>query len=152
MSSCLLSARYTMEADLFEQYTTRDESGQVRRRWRRSTRFPTIDLIARPIMGGGIRVVGSMERWEEEYLPIDWIKFQTNVEMTKRYRVYNIRDKKTGKTLWIMNESGVSDANAPMWFDVVGVNPVIGPFGNLIERDVLAKKVENLETGTIDWA
>lgn len=94
-------------------------------------------------------MVGSIERWEEEYMPIDWIKFQTDVELSKRYRLYNIRDKRTGRHLWEDNE-GPREEWRPMWFDIVGVMPIVDPFGRLLEYDSLAKKVQNLETSTIE--
>lgn len=147
--SGILTARYTMEADVYRQVTERSESGQVNVTWVHHTDEPTIPLIARPILGGGIRVVGSMERFDEEYLPIDWIKFQTNVELSKRYRLYNIRDIRTGRTMWEDNEEG-SDSMVPMWFDVVGVMPIADPFGRLLEYDSLAKKVQDLDLDSIE--
>lgn len=153
-----------MVADVFMQVQTRTESGQLRTQWVREKNDQggnlTIDLIARPILGGGIRVVGSMERFDEEYLPIDWIKFQTNIELSKRHRLYDIRDKRTGRHMWEDNERGKyeRDANGnlipifdPMWFDIVGVMPIVDPFGRLLEYDSLAKKVQNLEESTIVW-
>lgn len=137
-----------MEADVFVQATERTESGQIRRIWTRDTTAPTISLIARPILGGGIRVVGSIERWEEEYMPIDWIKFQTSIELSKRYRLYNIRDKRTGRHLWEENEER-RERWSPMIFDVIGVMPIVDPFGRLLEYDSLAKKVQNLDESTM---
>lgn len=148
--SGILSARYTMEADVFRQVQRREESGQIRVSWHRDTAHPTIDLIARPILGGGIRVVGSMERWDEEYGPIDWIKFQTDVELSKRYRLYNIRDKRTGRHLWEENEAGKEEFT-PIWFDIVGIMPITDPFGRLLEYDSLATKVRNNEIGSVNW-
>lgn len=147
--SSILTARYTMEADVYRQVTERSESGQTSVRWIRHPDEPTIKLIARPILGGGIRVVGSIERWEEEYLPVDWIKFQTNTELSKRYRLYNIRDIRTGRTMWEENEDE-SESLVPMWFDVVGVMPIADPFGRLLEYDSLAKKVQDLDLDSIE--
>lgn len=145
--SGILRSRYTMEADVYAQERRREESGQVRSYW---TFDRTIDLIARPILGGGIRVVGSIERWDDEYMPIDWIKFQTDVELSKRYRIHDIRDKRTGRHLWEDNERN-ADVWTPMMFDIVGVMPIADPFGRLLEYDSLAKKVQNLEEGNIVW-
>lgn len=148
-----------MVADLWRQTAERTESGQNRIVWSRDTDNPTIGLIARPILGGGIRVVGSMERFDEEYLPIDWIKFQTDVELSKRYRLFNIRDRRTGKHLWEDNEAERYVTNPDtgvrelvwesMWFDIVGVMPIVDPFGRLLEYDSLAKKVANLNISSI---
>lgn len=91
----------------------------------------TFACQARGIIDGGIRVAGTTERWGETYVDIDYcrIEFPAQIILTKRDRVTNIRNRQ-GQILWVEEElpfvSGVFRATV---FNVLGVTPVIDPFG-----------------------
>ena len=96
--------------------------------------------VARGIVDGGIRVAGTTERFSEVYEGVDYVKiwFPANVTITRRDRVTNIRTK-GGKVLW--REEERTDT-APTIFSVVGVTPIIDPFGKHVENTALLERVE----------
>lgn len=140
---CLVSARYTMIADLAPQTQIRNEAGQVTRTWDFENAY-TVKNITVGILGGGIRVVGSTEIWGEDYEDVEWAKMYINsqvidddedgeVFITRRFRVYNIRDRKSGRTLWI------GDDGLPIEFNIMGITPIMNPFGTPVEYELLLK-------------
>lgn len=132
MQTCLLSARFNMLMDVMKQENYQSESGEIQRRW--LVKDADVNCIARGISGGGIRVVGSTERWSETQDDVEYVKIQTNYNLSKRDRITNIRTG-TGAVAW-------EDEGIPIIFDVVGSTPVIGPFGQLVEYDVLVTRAE----------
>lgn len=166
MGSCVLGAVFNMRADILRQgvddpgTTGVDEShwvlrqdpnsGEILRVWEENdavgqTVSPTSTLesfpcAARGIVDGGIRVAGTTERFSEEYEGVDYVrmKFPSKTKINRRDRITNIRDKK-GKILWIEEER--TDL-APTVFSVVGVTPIIDPFGNHVENMALLERAE----------
>jgi hypothetical protein len=150
---CLIGARYTMLADVVRQTATRDpDSGQISRVW--DYEHPgTVRNLTVGILGGGIRVVGSTEMWGEDYEEIEWAKMyissqlikmdvtdenlnvigEENVYITRRWRVTNIRQDDTGKYLWI------GDDGEPIVFNIMGITPIMDPFGDPVEYELLLK-------------
>lgn len=143
---CLISARYTMLADFYQQSTETANSGQVRRFWDRENSFQ-MKNITQGILGGGIRVVGSTESWGRRYEDIEWAKMYTATQIlgrdeednpiyaTRRFRVSNIRDEASGRSLW------VSDEGKDIEFNVMGITPIFDPFGTPIEYEFLLKGI-----------
>lgn len=148
----LTSGRYNMRADVYSQTVVdpvtgdpvyeQDESGAIDRIWD-VTGNPndniadpiTIKCIARGISGGGIRVVGSTERWGNEFEDVEWVKLQTNARLSKGDRVGNIRGS-NGRLAW------KDDLGQPIVFDVLGATPILDPFGQLLEYDCLLQRVQ----------
>lgn len=89
---------------------------------------------------GGLRVVGTTERYSSRgYIQtIDTVtmKFPANVILSDRDRVTNIRDKSSKKILWL-EENG-----KPTVFEVTGVSPIFGPFGEVIEHSTLLNRAQ----------
>lgn len=132
MLHCLLSARFNMLMDVQTQEKYQTESGEIHRSW--ATKDTDVACIARGISGGGIRVVGSTERWGDRHEDVEYVKVQTKYNLSKRDRVTNIRSG-NNRLAW-------EDNGEPIVFDVVGSTPVIGPFGDLVEYDVLLTRAE----------
>lgn len=130
--SCLAHARYTMTMDVLSQTKTQNESGEIVRNW--STKESDVPCIARGIAGGGIRVVGSIERWSSVYDDVEYVKIQCNYNLSKRDRITNIRTNQ-GTLAW-------EDDNIGTTFDIIGASPVMDPFGRLVEYDILATKAD----------
>lgn len=131
---CLTSVRYNMKMDVLAQQVIQSESGEITRTW-----VPAkvdVPCIARGISGGGIRVVGSIERWSDVHEDVEFVKIQSHYNMTKRDRVTNIRSS-SGALAW-------EDGGVPITFEVIGSTPILGPFGELIEYDILVTKAEVL--------
>lgn len=132
-----------MLADIIPQTRTRTESGQVIREWNIENAY-TVKNLTVGILGGGIRVVGSTEEWGEDYEDIEWAKMyisdqridadaQGEVFITRRFRVSNIRDQSTGRQLW------VGDDQLPIEFNIMGITPIMDPFGRPVEYELLLK-------------
>jgi len=132
MQNCLISARFNMKMDVLIQSNYQNESGEIIRGWNIST--VGVPCIARGISGGGIRVVGSTERFSDTHEDVEYVKIQTGYNLSKRDRISNIRSK-GGLLAW-------EDNNIAIIFDVVGSTPVLGPFGNIIEYDALVTRAE----------
>lgn len=124
--SCILGARYTMTAEVGTQTSVQTDSGQIKRVW---SYDDSIDCTARTIKSAGIRAVGSTETWTEEYEDVEWVRVSTDVLLTKRHRLKDIKDSK-GTIRW------------PGQFEIQGIEPKLDPFNNFVEYELLIKKAE----------
>lgn len=129
---CLIHARFNMQMDVLEQTKVQGRSGEVIRTW--ATKETDVRCIARGISGGGIRVVGSTERWSDVHEDVEIVKIQTGYNLSKRDRIRNIRNS-NGTLAW-------EDDGQDIVFEVVGSTPIMDPFGRLIEYDVMAMRAE----------
>ena len=170
MGMCMTSARMNMTCDIIKpagaplttdgsqpsagswQYRQNEDSGAIERMWIPDdvstpnvnegfvgTVLNNISLIARGVIDGGIRVAGTTERFSEIYENVDWVKatFPKGVPLTKRDRVTNIRNKRGKELIWREEELDGSPATI---FNVMGVTPVLDPFGQLVEQNVLLQR------------
>lgn len=136
MIRCVTGSRMNMLADVWSQTTEQDSvSGSIRRVW---TYNRTISCIARGILDGGIRVAGTTETWGDTYEAVDWIKLTAQEPLSRREQITNVRNEQ-GHVLWVDRE--VADT-PPTSFDVKGSQPVIDPFGNVIEYQTLLQRIE----------
>lgn len=89
---------------------------------------------------GGLRVVGTTERWSSrghiEHVDSVTMKFPPFVNLSARDRVTNIRDKRSGKTIW------TEDDGTPTVFEVTGTVPITDMFGKVIEYSTLLNRAE----------
>lgn len=130
--NCLIHGRYNMSFDVLHITRTQRESGEIVRQW--VVGETGIPCIARGISGGGIRVVGSTERWGDTHEDVEVVKMQTSYNLSKRDRITNIRTS-NGRLGW-------EDEGEATVFDVVGSTPIFDPFGALVEYDVLLMRAE----------
>jgi hypothetical protein len=119
-----------MMAEVYDQTAVQSASGAIERSWNYTSPIKTIFCQASGIVDGGIRVVGSTERWEEKYQNVEWVHIATDAQITKRQRIGNIMNSQ-GELLF----EGVI-------FEVLGITPILNPFGALVEYDVLAQRAE----------
>lgn len=165
MVICLTSARFNMKADILRQNRTvpnppdpegswvyrQDESGEIIREWQSASAvdnpgtgenegLESFRCEARGIIDGGIRVAGTTERFSDMYENVDYVKmsFPASVRISKRDRITNIRDPK-GNIIWKEEEQ---PSAPPTVFNVMGVTPVIDPFGRHIESQALLERAE----------
>lgn len=170
---CLTSARFNMTAIVLVQGADTDvattsvpsgngreitqqdpETGDLIRVWMPEDTDPgtggiqikRIKLIARGIIDGGIRVAGTTQRYTPQgrYENIDFVKVTVpkNVILTKRDRVTDIRGPH-GELLWKEEESD----DAATVFNVMGMTPVMDPFGRLLENTGLLQRSEVQQYG-----
>lgn len=165
MVVCLTSARFNMKADILRSEVEREDpegsgqwiithdpdSNEIIRKWQPYdegsatpdnpfTTLKSFKCMVRGIVDGGIRVAGTTERFGDLYEGVDYVRmwFPVRTPITRRDRITNIRDKR-GTILW--REEERSD-NAPTVFSVVGVTPIIDPFGAHTENMALLERAE----------
>jgi hypothetical protein len=98
----------------------------------------------RGVMEGGIRVAGSTTRFSEIYENVEWVKgtFGSGVDIAKGDKVTNIRNQ-NNVLIWRNEENrGVGQASGATTFNVMGVTPVLDPFGQLVEWSVLMQRAD----------
>lgn len=130
-----------MLADVIHQTNFQNAAGQISRNWDYENPAKTVKNYTRSILGGGIRVVGSTERFDTDYEDVEYAKMRVPYPISKRARISNIRDEISGNLIWKRVDQ---DGNEyPIIFDVLGVAPVIDPFGEIVEYEVLIKGVQD---------
>lgn len=157
--SCLLSARFNMRATVLRQAGTNPqenpgghwetqqdpETGDIIRVWvadedadEPGNQTLVINCIIRGVTNGGIRVAGTTQRYSEVYENIDWatLAFPRKYTLSKRDRITNVTNAK-GDLIW--KEEEIEGAPATV-FIVMGVTPVVDPFGNHIENTALIQR------------
>ena len=160
MFGCLVSAKYNMTATMLSQgvvstdpgageFVTRQDpdTGEIIRVWQEvdaddvtsGMQAYTFNCTARGIITGGIRAVGTIEEFNNngEYVKSDYIKmsFGIDVPLNDRSKVTNIAGPR-GNIIWKEEESD----GLPTIFNVLGVTPVIDPFGEHIENSALLQR------------
>lgn len=167
---CLLSTRFGMTAEILRNgalgavEVDKDDEGQwveredpvsfeIIREW-----VPVVDdedtgtfkrfvvpCEVRGIVDGGIRVAGTTERFGKTYDNVDFAKmrFGPDVVITKRDRITNIRNKRTGQILWKEEELDKvgADFRATV-FNVQGVTPEFDPFQRLVTQFAMLARVD----------
>ena len=145
MNSRLLSARYSMLADFYEQKRTVTEAGQVRRDWDRENPI-IVQNLTEGVLIKGVRGAAITEEWSKDYEPQEKVKMFvassvidsdpiSPVRMTRRFRVSNIRDRATNNVLWF------NDNSEPLEFNIEGITPINDPFGKIVEYELLLRGI-----------
>lgn len=133
----LTAARFNMTVDVYNKVTTRNaDTGQLEAEWRYDR---TIPCEGRGVVSEGIRTVGSTEdfnRAERGYGDVDWFKMRTDVQISKRSRITNCKDRR-GNELWVDIDTGES-----VRFEVLGSQPLPDPFGRVYLYDTLCERVQ----------
>jgi hypothetical protein len=100
-----------------------------------------IPCIVRGVIDGGIRVAGTTERYTPAgiYESIDFAKMQfpSGIVLTKRDRITNVKNR-AGEIVWKEEEFN----NSATIFDVLGVTPILDPFGTHVENQALLQRAE----------
>ena len=104
----------------------------------------SVKCDVRGIIDGGIRVAGTTERFDNRiYNNVDFAHMFTgaNVVISKRDRVTNVRNAKSGNIIWVEEELNMVDGNfPPTVFGVLGVTPITDAWGNHIENKILLQR------------
>jgi hypothetical protein len=105
----------------------------------------SIPCIVRGIVEGGVRAAGTTEEWGEIYQSIELVRmhFPANVVLSKRDRIVNIRTAR-GQVIWKEEEAGADTQGVykATVFEVLGVTPILDPFGNHVESYALLERAE----------
>lgn len=133
---CLLSSRYAFKADVYKKTITSTPSGQQKTKW---ILEKTIVCYAQSILEGGLRSIGTSEKFDEKYYNIDWVKMTSKVPLRRGDRVTNIRSINSDQPIWVEEELRGSPAT---WFDSKGSAPINDPFGRVVEYQTLLQRTE----------
>ena len=160
MFGCLTSSAYNMTATVLTQGVTQPDTegqwvskqdpdtGEIIRVWiedsdsdTAGTQIRTINLTARGVIDGGLRSTGTSEQFTRDglhrALETIKIKFPAGTELNARDRITNIKNR-DGIVLWKEEEFN----NAPTIFDVMGVTPIMDPFGQHIENFAMLQRAQ----------
>lgn len=99
-----------------------------------------VPCVAYGIMTSGVKGQGNTQNFDDIYTNVEWIRVYVspNTNVTKRDRITRIRDK-SGNVIWKEEES---QDGPPTVFSVMGITPIPGPFGRVVELQVLLKRAE----------
>lgn len=139
---CPTSARLTMKANLGVQITTQDpDTGEITRVW---VYADEIDCEVRPVMEGGIRVAGTTERFDDIYENVEWAFLLTDMPLSDRDRIRNIRDSNGRSVYPDMNDL---TAGASVEFEVLGSMPILDPFNRVTLYRTLIHRADVQDAG-----
>lgn len=133
---CLLPARYVFQADVWKKTVTTNSAGQQVSKW---IMEKTVLCIAQAITEGGLRSIGTTEKFDTKYYNIDWIKLITSVPLRRGDRVTNVRQKGFSSAIWVEEELR---GKPPTWFNVNGSAPMTDHTGRVIEYQTLLQRSE----------
>lgn len=105
--------------------------------------FTTICEVM-PLVGNTVRFGGDVEIFAANYRDNVYalMNFPTNVIITKRDRVTNIRNR-DNEVLWQELEMDkVDNKYRATVFNVIGIRPLLGPFGQHIGNEALLERAE----------
>ena len=122
---CLISARYSNTAEVYDQTQIQGDSGALKRVWDYNTPSSTIDCVVQPILVQGMRGIGSGENWTREFLDIEWVHVLCSELLSKRQRLGHLKDK-----------NGV-EIYPNIVFEIIGITPVPDAFGAISEYQML---------------
>ena len=140
IQSCFAAGMYPNSALIVNEVVTIDESGQRAREWNFAG-AQSKSGRAEPILGGGIRVVGSTRDFSGGDLEdTEYTKFfVTDLKLpsggiTKEHRITGIKGN-NGQPMFVDGEGKETV------FNILGINPVPDPFGNVVEYELLLRGV-----------
>lgn len=162
--TCISSARYDCTAVILKESgspETRTEgdyayvqdpiSGSISRTWAGTTASPggiLIDCAAKGFVSTGIHGQGTEAVISEKFYKRDMVRieFSSNIHLTDKDKVTEIRYKKTGQLIWREEEREILGSGewteVPTVFNVIGVTPVIQPFVGHIENSAMLERSE----------
>lgn len=128
MVSCFAAAQYIYKVDIQVMMTeTNEETGQVEAE--ELAFLKTVPGYVYPYLEGGIRGMGTGERFDEKYANTDYLRIKTSLELDKSWRVTNIRKKRGGQVVYQEQITGL-----PTVYNVDGSAPLANPLtGNIDE-------------------
>lgn len=135
MYGCLTSATYSMTLDLLEAQVNQDPKTLQLKRTYETTE--TIKCYAESILTDSASDVASGKRFDDEYTEYELINIKVGRYLSKRTRISNIRAA-DGSLIWVQGER----PDKAMVFEVQGCKPILNPFGQVAEYQVMAKRVE----------
>lgn len=136
--TCLIGAGYVMTAEVYNQTSSQDRSGQMVREWDYDNPI-IITCNAEPAMSRSSS--GATEIWGMEYNAEDWIIVKTTTRLNRRQRIGEIKSGDTYLWLDAPDPDVTGDEGDPMVFEIKGVAPSTDIFGKIVEYVVYAERI-----------
>ncbi len=128
MVSCLASAAYIYIVDILEDTEEFNEELNIPVSLG-YTKLKQIRAFVYPYLDGGVRGAGTTERFSEKYVNLDYLRIKSTKELSKRWRISNIRNARTGLVVY---QEGID--GPPSVYQVDGSAPIANPLcGGIIE-------------------
>lgn len=126
----VVSAKYNMVAEVYEEIVLTEESGFSKRGWDYTAPAKTIICDARLLIPFGNRI-SFVEQWGEQYSDAHFLTVYTKEFLTNRQRLGKVKIARTNN--WVVADNTI--------FDVLSVFPIIDPLGKFLEYQLLAAEV-----------
>jgi hypothetical protein len=137
MSRGLIESTLNMKMDVYEVIVSQDENtGALVKKWGYKSTEP---CLARGYISETGRTGGSSEKTGERYENTERIIIETKYKTSKTQRITNIRNDRD-EVIWF--ELISNNYDTPTIFDVMGVTPVLDPFGQILSFNISAKRSE----------
>jgi hypothetical protein len=137
MSRGLIESTLNMKMDIYEVIISQDENtGALVKKWGYKGTEP---CLARGYISDTGRTGGSSEKIGERYENMERIIIETKYKSSKTQRITNIRNSKD-EVIWF--ELINNNYDTPTIFDVMGVTPVLDPFGQILSFNINAQRSE----------
>lgn len=126
-----------MKMDIYEQvYTQEETTNAIVKKW---LYIRTTNCLARGYISDTARSQGSSEKVGERYQNVDYLTIETEDKISKSQKITNIRNQQD-EVIWF--ELVGNNYESPTVFDVVGVIPVLDPFGSIMSYNISVKRSE----------
>jgi len=135
MYGCISSAKYTMTMDIYTDIASQDaNTNQIKKTW--ILQLAKVPVYANSIKVEGTRTTESGKAFQDRYDESEMITVATQLHLTKRHRFTNIRTP-LGDLVWTEEKTG-----DPTMYEVVSIDPVISPFGSILEYTIKGRRIK----------
>ena len=138
----LVASTLQFKLDLYIQIDDQDEyTGEFKKEW---IYYDTIDCWAKGIVSNSTSTRSNDRQiLDNRYKNDQFIEIRTMQKLNMRSKITNIRNK---HNIPVWTELDYP-TETPTVFEVVGVTPIIDPFGTIIAYNTTAKRSENQQIG-----
>lgn len=136
MFESITFARYSMTVDVYELDVAQDpNSMRVVKDWKYAY---TVPCYAQSIESTSASDISAGKRFRREYKEHERITLKVEKEISGRCRLTNFRNQENVQ-MWLETEQ---IGQEPTMFMIDGSNPRYDPFGNVVEYEILAMRVD----------
>ena len=138
----ILDSILYMKADVYKQIDSQDQNtGAIKKEW---MFYKTIDCHAKGIVSNSGTARGiDKQNFDNRYSNEQIIQLRTSVKINLREKITNICDSEN-KVIWTELNF---PTESPTVFEVIGITPIMEPFGSVIGYNAILKRSENQQIG-----
>jgi hypothetical protein len=138
----LVASTLQFKLDLYIQIDDQDEyTGELKKEW---MYYDTLDCWAKGIVSNSTSIrANDRQIMDNRYKNDQFIEIRTMQKINMRSKITNIRNK---QDIPVWTELDYP-TETPTVFEVVGVTPIIDPFGVILAYNTTAKRSENQQIG-----